>query len=125
MAAPATVRVEGLSRTVRALRAAGADVTDVKDLMHEIGQLIVNASQPPRKAGTLADTIRAGRGTTKAVVRAGGAKAPYAGPINYGWPARNIASTHFLNDAADREKGEAVATLDRGIAEILRRNDLT
>lgn len=125
MAAAATVRVEGLSRTLRSLRKAGADVQDMKDLMHEIGSLIVRAADPPKLSGTLDSTIRAGRGATKAVVRAGGAKAKYAGVINYGWPARNIVATRFLNEAADRQSGEAFATLDRGIADIIRRNDLT
>nr|BFF13501.1 hypothetical protein GCM10025699_48040 [Microbacterium flavescens] len=71
MAAPVTVKVEGLNKTIRALRQSGADMQDMKDLMHEIGTLIVNAAQPPVKSGALAGSIRAGRGATKAVVRAG------------------------------------------------------
>jgi hypothetical protein len=124
MAAPVTVRVEGLNKTVRALRKSGADMQDMKDLMHEIGMLIVNATDAPRATGNLAGTVRAGRGATKAVVRAGGARAKYAGVQNYGWPARNIPGTRFLNEAAEREKGNALSTLDQGIGEILRRNDL-
>jgi hypothetical protein len=124
MAAPVTVKVEGLSRTIRALRKSGADMQEMKDLMHEIGMLIVNATDAPRESGNLAGTVRAGRGATKAVVRAGGAKAKYAGVINYGWPARNIAPTRFLNEAADAQKGAALSTLDQGLADILRRNNL-
>ncbi|MBA8812428.1 HK97 gp10 family phage protein [Frigoribacterium faeni] len=119
-----TVKVEGLNKTIRALRQSGADMQDMKDLMHEIGTLIVNAAQPPVKSGALAGSIRAGRGATKAVVRAGGVKAKYAGVQNYGWPARNIPGTRFLNEAAEAQKGNAISTLDQGIGEILRRNDL-
>lgn len=120
----AGVRIEGLNRTVRALSKAGADAQDMKDLMHEIGMLVVTAAQPPRASGTLAGTIRAGRGKTKAVVRMGGARAPYAGVQEYGWPARNISRTGTLEDALTRERGPAVAKLDEGIGAILRKNDL-
>lgn len=121
----AGVRIDGLNRTLRALSKAGADAQDMKDLMHEIGMLVVNAAAPPRKSGTLAGTIRAGRGKTKAVVRMGGARAPYAGVQEYGWPERGITAAATLEDALTREQGAAVATLDAGIGALLRDNDLT
>lgn len=118
------VRVEGLGRTIRALSKAGADAEDMRELMHAIGMLVVRAAHPPRVSGTLAGTLRAGRGKTKAVVRAGGAKAPYAGVVNYGWPARNIAPAGFLQDALASERGQALQKLEDGIGVILRKNDL-
>lgn len=122
----ARIRITGLNRTIRNLKKAGADAQDMKDLMHSIGEVIVRASQSeaPEVSGRLAGTIRAGRGATKAVVRAGGAKAPYAGPINFGWPARNIRATGFLTDAANRNQGTALDMLDKGIQEIIERNGL-
>lgn len=120
------VRIEGLNRAVRNLKKAGADSQDLKDLMHSIGEVVVSAAQAdvPKVSGNLAGTIRAGRGATKAVVRAGGAKAKYAGVQNYGWPARNIRATHFLTNAADRNQGTAVQMLEQGFEEIIARNDL-
>lgn len=120
------IRIEGINKTVRKLKQAGADAQDMKDLMHSIGEMVVGKAQAsvPKASGTLAETIRAGRGQTKAVVRAGGAKAPYAGAINYGWPARNIRPTRFLNDAANSNRGEAIQMLEQGFQEIIRRNDL-
>ncbi|QKS15598.1 hypothetical protein HUN59_04635 [Curtobacterium sp. Csp2] len=121
----AGVRIEGLNRTIRALSKAGADAQDMRDLMHEIGMLVVSAAQPPSRSGRLQSTIRAGRGKTKAVVRMGGARAPYGGVIEYGDPARNISKAGTLEDALTREQGPAVAKLDQGIGAILRKNDLT
>ncbi|MBZ4485962.1 hypothetical protein LQ938_09715 [Microbacterium sp. cx-55] len=124
-AGPGRVRVQGLKRTLRQLSQAGADAEDMKSLMHELGEIVVKAANPPERSGTLAGTIRAGRGKTKAVVRAGGARARYAGVIHYGWPARNIAARPFLTDALQSRRAEIFRTLDRGLADILRQNDLT
>lgn len=119
------VRIEGLGQTLRKLSKAGADATDMKDLMHSIGMLVVNAASPPVGAtGKLAGSLRAGRGKTKAVVRAGGARVPYAGVIHYGWPARNIAPNPFITDALRKQQGAAFSMLEDGIQAILRKNDL-
>jgi len=45
-------------------------------------------------------------------VQAGRASVPYAGPIHWGWPARNIEPQPFLTDAA-------VATEPRWTAQYL------
>lgn len=123
-AGDARVRVEGLGRTLRAMAKAGADATEMRDLMHTLGLLVVTAANPPRETGNLAGTLRAGRGKTKAVVRAGGARAPYAGPVHYGWPARNIPANPFLTDALQRTRPQLLATLDKGLTDLLRRADL-
>lgn len=119
------VSVKGLSKTVRSLERAGADAGDMRDLMHELGMLVVAAANPPELTGALAATLRAGRGKTKAVVRAGSARVPYAGVIEYGWPAQNIPPHNYLRDALQRERGDVLDALEAGLGEILRRNNLT
>lgn len=121
---PVRLRVTGLSKTFRDLGKAGASTDDMKDLMHEVGMLVVNAANPTQVTGRLASTIRAGRGKTKAVVRAGGARAPYAGVNHYGWPAHNIAPDPYLVNAVRSERADILDTLDHGIEEIMRKNDL-
>lgn len=118
------LKVEGLSRTIRALSKAGADAQDMKALMHSIGNLVVHAAKAPVLTGRLAGTVRAGKGKTKAVVRAGGARTPYAGVVYYGWPARNIAPNEFLNEALNRERSDILRALDEGLEELLRKNNL-
>lgn len=121
---PVKLRVEGLRATVRQLEKAGADTQDMKQLIHSIGQLVVKATQVPELSGRLAATVRAGRGKTKAVIRAGGAKAPYAGVIHYGDPARNIAPNPYLVNAVRSQRSEILSTLDAGIEDIMRKNGL-
>ena len=120
------LRIEGLNATLRKLSKAGADAGDMKALMHSIGMLVVNAANPPIGAtGKLSGSLRAGKGKTKAVVRAGGARAPYAGVVHYGWPARNIAPNPFITNALQAQQGNALAKLNDGIQDILRKNSLT
>lgn len=121
------VRVEGLSKTLRAMAKAGSDAGEMRDLMHALGMVVVRAAKPrtPVLDGTLQATIRAGRGKTKAVVRAGGARAPYAGVIHYGWPARSIAPSPFLADAIAASRTAILSGLDKGLADLLKKNDLT
>jgi hypothetical protein len=119
-----SVRTTGLAKTARALEKAGADSTDMKQLMFDIGMLIVRASLPPVLSGRLKSTIRAGRGKTKAVVRAGGAKAPYAPVIHYGYRARNIEPQPYLLEALQKERGDVFRQLENGIEDILRKNNL-
>lgn len=96
----------------------------MRELMHSIGTLVVQAASPPVLSGRLSGTIRAGRGKTKAVVRAGGARAPYAGVIHYGWPERDIAPQPFLSAALQSERSDVFRALEEGLAEIQRKNDL-
>ncbi len=119
------LRVKGLGATLRNMSKAGADAEDMKDLMQTLGQVVISAARPPHQDGTLAGTLRAGRGKTKAVVRAGGARAPYAGVIHYGWPKHNITPQPFLLVAIRDTTPQILAGLDKGLGELLRKNNLT
>jgi hypothetical protein len=119
-----SVKTQGLAKTSRALLQAGADSQDMKQLMHEIGLLVVRAAQPPVFTGRLASSLKSGRGKTKAVVRAGGARVPYAPIIHYGDRNRNIEPQPFLLQALQSERGDVLTKLEDGIQDILRKNNL-
>lgn len=121
---PTRVRITGLGKTVRALSKAGADSEDMKSLMHAIGNMVISHAGPPVLSGRLAGDMRAGRGKTKAVIRVGRASVPYAGPIHYGWPARNIKAQPFYITALQSSQGKALQMLDDGLEDILRKNYL-
>lgn len=53
----------------------------------------------PKLTGRLSRSIRPLGSQKVARVAAGGVAVPYAGPIHYGWPARNILAQPFLTDA--------------------------
>lgn len=115
------LRVKGLTRTVRALEAAGTASGEMRDLMHEIGMIVVRdaRSRVPTDSGALRKTIRAGRGKTKAVVRAGTPRTLYAPVIHYGNRAQSIDSQPFVVDALRAQRSAIFARLDDGIAQLL------
>ena len=56
----------------------------------------------------------------QAVVTAGRASVPYAGPINYGWPARNIAPSHFMQRTDAVMAPRAIQLLEAEINQRIR-----
>lgn len=99
---PGSVRVEGARQLRRTLKRAGDDLGDLKDANKRAGDIVANAASrsAPRRSGALAGSLRASRAAASATVRGGGARIPYANPIHWGWPARNIKAQPFLSDAA-------------------------
>lgn len=98
-----TVRVDGLRRLGRDLRRIGPEaIENLKRANAAAAALVASAasSRAPRRTGRLASSVRGNRAANRAVVSAGSAALPYAGPIHYGWPARSIEPQPFVIDAA-------------------------
>lgn len=94
--------VVGQKRFVQTMRKAGADMKELKEVNRQAANIALPAvrSLAPRgKTGRLAGSIRAGATQKAGIIRAGRKTVPYAGPINYGWPACNIRPRTFVNDA--------------------------
>ena len=58
------------------------------------------------------------------MVTAGRASVPYAGPINYGWPARNIAPSGFMQKADQVMQPRAIQMLETEVNEQIRKRGL-
>lgn len=121
-----SVQVEGLTKTIRGLQKAGVEVDDLKDAFADIaakGARLASSFAPVR-SGKLRASIRGNRAKNKAVVTAGKARVPYAGPINYGWPRRGIAPALFMQRADAAIAPDALRLLESGIDNALRKADL-
>lgn len=96
------VSVEGARTLRRTLKAAGVGLQDLKDAHAAVARLVVTAAAPnaPHRTGALAATTRPAGTQTAAIVRAGFASVPYAGPIHWGWPSRHITARPWLYEAA-------------------------
>lgn len=120
-----SVRIEGLNTVLRKLNKAGADAQDMRGLMHELGTIVIGRAAVPVRSGRLASSLRAGKGKTKAVVRAGyESRVPYAGRVHYGDPRPGIRGQPFLTQALQASQQQVFAALDRGIDDLLRKNNL-
>jgi hypothetical protein len=102
VAAPVLVQVVGLRALNRDLGRLCADAGPLYASLREAGRgavqpvaSAVSAAWPrtesyKRAAGTMAGTVRVTATRSGAAVREGYARLPYAGPIDFGWPKRNI-----------------------------------
>ncbi|HEY0889652.1 MAG TPA: hypothetical protein VGE38_08590 [Nocardioides sp.] len=119
-------RIEGLRETVRELQALGVDVNELKDAMARIAARATSVMQGfiPARTGRLRASARGNRAKGKAVVTVGRATVPYAAPINYGWPERNIAPASFTAQTDAVMATEAAAMLDDEISVLIRKNGL-
>ncbi len=121
------VSVEGARELRKALKTVGDEAkAGLKETNLEVAEIVARAAvtKVPAQSGALRETIRAAGAQTRASVKAGFKKVPYAGVIHFGWPARNIAPQTFLYDALDSRRGEVVDAYKSGMADLLRKNGL-
>lgn len=126
MAVQGGVRVTGLNKVVRDLQALGLELDDLKDAFAGIAAdgARLAAGFAPKRSGALAASIRGNRAKNKAVVAAGRARVPYAGPINYGWRKRRIAPALFMQKADEAMRPRALAELEQAIDRKIRERGL-
>jgi hypothetical protein len=115
-------QVEGLNQTVRALQEVGLEVDDLKDAFSKVAfeGARVASGFAPKVSGRLASDIRGNRAKSKAVITAGRSSVLYAGPINYGWPNRNIAASGFMQRASDVMQPRALQLLEDEVNQVIR-----
>lgn len=104
MAERPLVEVEGARQLRKTLRAAGDDLTDLKDANQRAADIAATAAKAgaPRRSGALAGDIRASGTKTAGIIRAGRKKIPYAGAVHWGWPSRGIAAQPYMTEGAQR-----------------------
>lgn len=115
------VRVTGLREWTRYLERLGVAAADLSGVMRDVGEMIASTARPLTRpaSGVLAGSIRPSKTKTRAVVRAGTARVPYAGVQHFGWASRNIRPKLYLYDALDRRRGEVLTRFDTGISNII------
>lgn len=97
-----TVKIDGARRLRATLKKAGYDISEFKEVNRTAAATVAafSKSTAPVKTGALRATIRPAGTARAGIVRAGFKKVPYAGPIHWGWPKRNIKAQPWLADTA-------------------------
>lgn len=82
----ASIRVEGLSRTIGQLKKLGVESSDLKEAWIPVGRDVTNRArqEAPNDTGRLAGSIRPSKRQNGVTIRAGGARAPYAPYVYFG-----------------------------------------
>jgi len=122
----AGVEVEGGPQLRRAFRRLGDRCGDLRAIHDDVGELVAEHAEDlaPRLSGRLAESTRSRPTKARAQVTAGGRGIPYAGPIHFGWRARNIEPQPFLYDALDDRRRQVVETYATGIGRLVDRFEL-
>lgn len=117
----ATVEVRGARKLRAACKRAGVDLDDLREAHAEAARIVETASRArvPVLSGTLAASLRSSGTKTAAVVRAGGARVPYAGPIHWGWGRRNIVARLFITGPAADTESTWVPVYERAVESTL------
>lgn len=115
------VRVEGVSRLVRTMRAAELDVDELKEVTIAAGALALAAIRPrvPVRSGRLLSTVRSNRAARRSTVSAGRASLPYGPPVHWGWPARGIDGQPFGPEGLEAAEPAIHALYVAGVERIV------
>lgn len=115
------MEVKGAGNLQRTLGRAVEGLTDFSKPNREAADIAARASAAlaPVRTGKLKRTIRASGSRTAAVIRAGNATVPYAPPIHWGWPGRNIIPQPFLSDGAQDSEGRWIPVYEDYVDEYL------
>jgi hypothetical protein len=115
------VEVEGARQLRRSLKAAGVSLADLKSAHAEVAAQVATRAhgRAPKVTGRLDASIRSAGTQSAAIVRAGGAAVPYAGPIHWGWPARHITAHPWIADAAEESQDQWSRTYLRAVEQII------
>lgn len=106
------VQVVGAKQLRRTMKRAGEDLTQMNRANAAVSGFVAARAQgtaPRGETGKLAASVRGSAARTSATVRAGGARVPYAGPIHWGWPARNIRAQPWISEAATSTESTWIA----------------
>ena len=120
----AGVQVDGASRLRRELRRAGHDLDDMAEAHRTVAGIVaaIAKADAPKRSGALAGTVRGSGTKTRATVRAGYKRVPYAGVIHYGTPPgypRQYQPQPWIQMAAVRHEPRWMRHYQQGVDKAL------
>lgn len=121
------LEIEGLRDVQKAMRNFSDDSrNDMKETHRKAGQIVVDgaARLVPVRSGALLASLRSAPTQRQGRVRVGSAAVPYAGPIHFGWPGRNIQPNPFIYEVLDGRRQEVYALYAERISQLIVKYDL-
>lgn len=117
--------IEGADEVERALNRLGLKFSDLDFRVIADDGMRLAARFAPHRTGRLQASIKASTSVSKAVIRAGGARVPYAGVINYGWARHGIGPVHFMQRADAVLRRTVPIELRRQTDRLIRRQGMS
>lgn len=113
------MRVEGGRQLRATLKDAGDDLTDLKDTHLEAAKLVINDAKPPRKSGALDASARPAGTASAAIMRWGGSRVKYAGPVHFKRTIHHPQGQPFGTEAAQRTEPTWIGLYESRIEHII------
>jgi hypothetical protein len=126
MAEALKVEVKGVDVLTAVLLKFSNDIKELNGFGDEIGKLVAsNASAlAPKRTGALAASIGSVSTKDGVQVYAGSEKVPYAGVIEYGWPAKNRSAKPYLMPAVQNNMQAIIKKYEDGISDRIKKYNL-
>ena len=126
MAEALKIDIKGVDVLTAVLLKFSNDVKNLNGFGTEIGKLISNnaSALAPKRSGALAASI--GSVSTKDGVQiyAGSERVPYAGVIEYGWPAKGRSAKPYLMPAVQNNMQAIIKKYEDGISDRIKKYNL-
>lgn len=119
------LRLTGAGEVERDLAKLGIRMSDLDFTRIANEGMRLAATFAPRRSGKLAESIKASKSKSRATIKAGSRRVPYAGPINYGWPTRSIRAANFMQRADAVLRRRVPAELERQIRAAIARQGMS
>lgn len=125
------VRVSGLRDVVRNMSKAGVAAEDIKEVMEAAGEIVARRASwlAPSRTGALRNNMRVSKAKTKASIKVGSARVPYARFVYFGRYNKDKGGLYqkanpFIYDALNATRTQVFNKIDTGIVDILKKYDL-
>jgi hypothetical protein len=128
-----SIRVEGLSKTIKDLTALGADKSDIVNANFRAAETLRLAALPlvPERTGKLRASLRSSKAKNYAQVAMGNARVPYANPVHFGWfydkewfIQKNIRPNLFLYRALGATKDKIMERYNQDMQQLIEKYGL-
>jgi hypothetical protein len=113
------LKITGLQEVERDLARIGVKLSDLDFAGIASEGMRLAASFAPKRSGKLAASIKGSKSKSRATIRAGGARVPYAAAINYGWRKRHIEPAGFMQRADEVLRRRVPAELEEQMKRII------
>lgn len=124
--AEAGITITGVKQVTDTLNKLGKDLESNLELNKELSTTLSQkaSAMAPRLTGALASSVQGNPSAEKAQILAGSAAVPYAGVIEYGWPAKNRQAQPYLNPAVNNNMGYIIEKYNDSIQKAIKKYDL-
>lgn len=120
------VDITGVKETQVILQKLAKELESNIELNKELSTTLAQkaSNMAPRLTGALASSVVGNPSAEKAQILAGSDAVPYAGVIEYGWPAKNIQARPYLTTAVNQNMGYIVEKYNDSIEKAIKKYNL-